>query len=75
MNEPATLLWVESIGPAPRGGRGGRGSRGNGADAMPRASPSGTYSGAESAIHREPQEIYNRRTPCRPSPSSRMAIG
>ena len=36
MNEPSTLLWVESIGPAPAGGRGrGRGARGGAADSTP----------------------------------------
>jgi dipeptidyl aminopeptidase/acylaminoacyl peptidase len=34
INEPATLLWVENIGPVPAAGRGrGRGGRGSGAQA------------------------------------------
>jgi dipeptidyl aminopeptidase/acylaminoacyl peptidase len=58
MNEPATLLWVESIGPAPRGGRGGRGSRGNGADATPAPPRPEHILALNAPFTGQPQEIY-----------------
>ena len=58
MNEPATLLWVESIGPAPQGGRGGRGRGAQGADAPPPPPRPEHILALKAPFTGEPQEIY-----------------
>ena len=66
MNEPATLLWVEGIGPAParpgrgRGGRsaGGQGPGGQGADSTPPPPRPEHILALKAPFNGGPQEIY-----------------
>ena len=63
MNEPATLLWVDYIGPAPAGGgRGGRGARGGNAagrgDNTPPPPTPEHLLALKAPFTGEPQEIY-----------------
>jgi len=66
MNEPATLLWVDYIGPAPAGsGRGGRGGRGAGrgnagaeGDTPPPPPRPEHILALKAPFAGEPQEIY-----------------
>ena len=61
LNDPATLLWVESIGPAPanRGrGRGSRGAGGQGADATPPPPRPEHILALKAPFTDAPQEIY-----------------
>lgn len=58
INEPATLLWVESIGPAPPAPRGGRGRGGAGADATPAPPRPERILELKAPFTGQPQEIY-----------------
>ena len=60
MNEPATLLWVESIGPVSARGRarGGRGAGGQGADNTPPPPRPEHILGLKAPFSGTPDEIY-----------------